>query len=107
MAWEQAGVLESQSKLVFSNPQNLRTFACARAYVALAFPIFIAVALHLENSHRDILWVPYALTLCFVAVPFVAFATLKGLLCKRGNWLRTPKTGRITLRQRLESFWRP
>jgi len=74
------------------------------AYAGLTLPFAMTVALRLENSCREIFWVPYALALCYLAVPFVAFATLRGLLFKRGNWIRTPKTGRITLRQRLESF---
>lgn len=64
----------------------------------LALPLVNAVGLFLEESEeKDYLGIFSFVALCYILVPFQAFAAVKGFLePEEGTWFRTPKTGVIT-----------
>jgi len=63
-----------------------------------ALPLMNGVGLFLEESpQKDYLGIFSFLLLCYILVPFQAYAAVKGLFEKEeGHWFRTPKTGLIT-----------
>jgi hypothetical protein len=62
-----------------------------------------------ESPQKDYLGIFSFLLLCYILVPFQAYAAVKGLFEKEeGHWFRTPKTGIITdtfLRSRFRRFF--
>jgi len=63
-----------------------------------ALPLVNSVGLFLEESEKkDYLGILSFIALCYIVVPFQAYAAVKGFLePKEGTWFRTPKSGRIT-----------
>ncbi|PIU43129.1 MAG: hypothetical protein COS97_02760, partial [Candidatus Nealsonbacteria bacterium CG07_land_8_20_14_0_80_40_10] len=63
-----------------------------------ALPLMNGVGLFLEESpQKDYLGIFSFLLLCYILVPFQAYAAVKGLFEKEeGHWFRTPKSGLIT-----------
>jgi len=63
-----------------------------------ALPLLNAVGLFLEESEeKDYLGLLSFIALCYIVVPFQAYAAVKGFIeSQEGPWFRTPKTGRIT-----------
>lgn len=63
-----------------------------------ALPLMNSVGLFLEESpKRDYLGIFSFMLMCYIVVPFQAYAALKGLFEKEeGHWFRTPKSGVIT-----------
>lgn len=64
----------------------------------LALPLLNAIGLFLEESEeKDYLGIFSFMALCYIVVPFQAYAAVKGFVEeKEGPWFRTPKTGTIT-----------
>ncbi|MBU1868137.1 glycosyltransferase, partial [Patescibacteria group bacterium] len=64
----------------------------------LALPLMNMVGLFVEESEKkDYMGLLSFIALCYLVVPFQAYASVKGFLEKEeGTWFRTPKTGRIT-----------
>ena len=64
----------------------------------LALPLVNAIGLFLEESEeKDYLGILSFVVLCYLVVPFQAYAAIKGFLePQEGTWFRTPKTGNIT-----------
>ena len=67
----------------------------APLYLPLAFILGASMGLRREGRVSDIPWCFTALAINLLLVPFVAFASVKGLLSKKGSWSRTPKTGEV------------
>jgi len=63
-----------------------------------ALPLLNAVGLFLEESEeKDYLGLLSFVALCYIVVPFQAYAAVKGFIePQEGPWFRTPKTGKIT-----------
>jgi len=64
-----------------------------------SLPMMGLTGLFLEkNVQRDLTGIFSFIVMSYVLVPFIAYASLKGLLEKkeRGTWIRTLKTGKIT-----------
>ncbi|MDZ4246085.1 MAG: hypothetical protein U1D67_03090, partial [Dehalococcoidia bacterium] len=64
----------------------------------LAMPLVNAVGLFLEESEeKDYLGLLSFIALCYIVVPFQAYAAVKGFIeSSEGPWFRTPKTGLVT-----------
>ncbi len=64
----------------------------------LSLPLMNSTGLFLEEGERkDYAGILSFLALCYVIVPFQAYAAVKGFIEKdEGGWFRTPKTGKIT-----------
>ncbi len=64
----------------------------------LSLPLVNIVGLFLEESEeKDYLGIASFVVLCYLIVPFQAYAAVKGFTEeKEGGWFRTPKTGRVT-----------
>ncbi|MFC1727465.1 LamG-like jellyroll fold domain-containing protein [Patescibacteria group bacterium] len=63
-----------------------------------SLPLMNAVGMFLEEAEeKDYLGIVSFMLLCYILVPFQAYAAVKGLLKKEeGPWFRTPKTGKVT-----------
>jgi len=78
----------------------------------LSLPMMGLTGLFLEkNVQRDLTGIFSFIVMSYVLVPFMAYASLKGLLEKkeRGTWIRTLKTGKITeliTKLELRKVWR-
>ena len=72
-------------------------------YCGIAYPLALYLGLRtdgLKPRKKDIV---IALLLNLITVPFIAWASLRGLFLSKGHFFRTFKTGRITVKlQRLE-----
>ncbi|OQX51539.1 hypothetical protein B5M47_00310 [candidate division CPR3 bacterium 4484_211] len=64
-----------------------------------ALPLMNGVGLFVERSEKeDYLGLLSFIALCYLVVPFQAYASIKGFLEKEeGTWFRTPKTGKVTI----------
>jgi len=77
-----------------------------------SLPMMGLTGLFLEkNVQRDLTGIFSFIVMSYVLVPFIAYASLKGLLEKkeRGTWIRTLKTGKITeiiTKLELRKVWR-
>jgi len=77
-----------------------------------SLPMMGLTGLFLEkNVQRDLTGIFSFIVMSYVLVPFMAYASLKGLLEKkeRGTWIRTLKTGKITeiiTKLELRKVWR-
>ena len=65
-------------------------------YMSAAYPLAMLYGLKLEGAWHEKKDVLYALLLGYILAPFVAYASLRGLLSPRGYFARTYKTGRVT-----------
>ncbi|MFC1727590.1 kelch repeat-containing protein [Patescibacteria group bacterium] len=63
-----------------------------------SLPLMNAVGMFLEEAEeKDYIGILSFMLLCYILVPFQAYAAVKGLLKKdEGPWFRTPKTGKVT-----------
>jgi cellulose synthase/poly-beta-1,6-N-acetylglucosamine synthase-like glycosyltransferase len=73
-----------------SQIQNIFLFASIPAAILSSL-----IALELENTRKDFKKIGYAWLLNFLIVPFISFSSLKGLISKKGKFIRTYKTGKI------------
>ncbi|MBU0708419.1 glycosyltransferase, partial [Patescibacteria group bacterium] len=73
-----------------------------------ALPLMNAVGLYIEESEKkDYAGILSFIALCYLVVPFQAYASVKGFLEKEeGTWFRTPKTGNITFSLAKSQFAR-
>ncbi|MBU1110136.1 glycosyltransferase, partial [Patescibacteria group bacterium] len=64
-----------------------------------ALPLVNSVGLFIEESEKDdYLGILSFVALCYLLVPFQAYASVKGFIEKEeGTWFRTPKTGKVTI----------
>ncbi|MBU1110106.1 glycosyltransferase, partial [Patescibacteria group bacterium] len=64
-----------------------------------ALPLMNSVGLFVEESKKDdYLGILSFIALCYLVVPFQAYASVKGFLEKEeGTWFRTPKSGKVTI----------
>lgn len=67
----------------------------APIYIPMALILATLVGLYRENRIGKAHWIPYMLFVNTLLVPFIAFASLRGLFFERGSWSRTPKTGEV------------
>lgn len=91
--------------LVLNGYPNL-TYTLSRfpVVVSLLFTVFglpsvvlaEAVALAFEGSAEDMPKILNALVLAYITTPVTAYASIKGLVTRRGHFSRTYKTGKIT-----------
>ncbi|MFC1727802.1 hypothetical protein ACFL0Y_04730, partial [Patescibacteria group bacterium] len=63
-----------------------------------SLPLMNAVGMFLEEAEeKDYIGLLSFTLLCYILVPFQAYASVKGFLKKdEGPWFRTPKTGKVT-----------
>jgi len=64
-----------------------------------ALPLMNGVGMFVEEAEeRDYLGLLSFVVLCYLVIPFQAWAAIKGFMEKEeGTWFRTPKTGNITI----------
>lgn len=74
----------------------------------LSLPLMNSTGLFLEEGERrDYVGILSFIALCYVVVPFQAYAAVKGFFEKdEGGWFRTPKTGKVTDVFRRSQFFR-
>ncbi len=61
-----------------------------------------AAGLYRDRTLRRSRWIPHALLLAYLLLPFQAYGAVRGLFSHRGAWHRAPKTGMIT--ESLQEF---
>ena len=67
-------------------------------YTGIAYPLCMYLGLRAEGFKFEKKDIVIALLLSLIMIPFMAWASLKGLLCSRGKFERTFKTGKITVK---------
>ncbi|VVB77007.1 Glycosyltransferase AglE [uncultured archaeon] len=65
-------------------------------YLPLAFFFACAVALYRKGALRELPWSVSSLALNFIFIPFIVYGSFRGMLLKKGDWVRTPKTGAMS-----------
>jgi cellulose synthase/poly-beta-1,6-N-acetylglucosamine synthase-like glycosyltransferase len=64
-------------------------------YLPLAFFFACAVALYREGKLRELPWCVPSLALNFILIPVIVYGSFRGMILKKGQWARTPKTGAV------------
>ena len=97
VAWILAFLFPSLFPEVYSSP-----LIPLSMYLSLpSIPVVVianTLAMIMDGTTRDALWLPYTILLYYITLPGVAFAVFKGLLTKeyKEYFRRTYKTGKIT-----------
>jgi cellulose synthase/poly-beta-1,6-N-acetylglucosamine synthase-like glycosyltransferase len=87
------------ASLFWSHSPSIHTIFSATPialYLGLSAPASTAAGLYRDNALRRSCWIPHALLLAYLLLPFQAYGAVRGLLFHMGAWHRTPKTGIIT-----------
>jgi cellulose synthase/poly-beta-1,6-N-acetylglucosamine synthase-like glycosyltransferase len=73
-------------------------------YLPLAFLFACSVALYREDKLRELPWCVSSLALNFIMIPVIVYGSFRGMVLKKGQWARTPKTGEITSNGSTKKF---